>query len=245
MQTGAFIRLSNLYIIIFLLTHFYRKTYYTPELFTQSLLYTKIFSYRDFYTYSHTNHFQTRIFLGKKNNTKIFLHTNNYFFHMDTFSQADGVPFLVELSLPPKSASWLIINFLLVKKLAMKLEILSCKATVCFWTQMCFCKTSSPVVGFPHAIWAVFKNVCHSFALLVAIGFPSSWNMIIPSQCWVTQPPNESSTGDDQSHSVFRVVGDPALWLIPIVGNHWSNGSKLIKNLSKPQLGGFLNTLKI
>ena len=102
--------------------------------------------------------------------------------------------------------------------MAMKLEILSCKETVCFWTQMCFCKTSSPVVGFPHANWAVVKKMCHSFALLVAIGFPSSWNMIIPSQCWVTKPPNEWSTGDDQSDSVFRVVGDPALWLIPIVG---------------------------
>ena len=138
---------------------------------------------------------------------------------------------LVELSLPLKSASWLIIIFLLVKKLAMKLEIFPCTATVCFWAQMCFCRTSSPVVGFQHANWAVFKNLCHSSALLVAIGFPSSWNMVIPSQGWVTSPPNESSTGDDQSHSAFCVVGDHALWLITIVGYHWSPGSKLITKI--------------
>ena len=71
--------------------------------------------------------------------------------------------------------------------------------------------------------------------------------MTILSQCWVTTPPNESSTRGDQSHSVFSVVGDTALWLIPIVEYHWPNRSQLLKNkiLSKPQLGGCFNPLKI
>ena len=124
------------------LTHFYRKTYFNTRIFfykqnplRSGTFYTKSSVCKDFfiqrfYTYSHTNHFETQIFLGHKNNTEIFLHTNNYSPHAHFYQSWRRSLLWRNFLYPQKSAAWLIMIFLLVKKLDIRLEIL--------WTQICF-----------------------------------------------------------------------------------------------------------
>ena len=150
----------------------------------------------------------------------------------------------MELSLPPKSASWLIIIFLLVKKLGMKIgNILLYSNSLLFDTNV-FLQDIFFHGGLSTCqLGSVQKPVsflgtacCKRVSQIMKYGNPSEF--------WVTLPPNESSTRADQSHSVFCVVGDTALWLITIVGYHWSNGPKLIKKSIETTAGSFFNPLK-
>ena len=141
LQMGAFIRFSNLCIIIKNSHIFTERHILTLEYFlqTESLrsgtFYTKSSVCKDFfiqrfYTYSHTNHFETQIFLGHKNNTEIF------FTHKQLCPTCTFLPKLMaflalaELSLPAKKRRMVNNDFPPGKKLDIRLEIL--------WTQICF-----------------------------------------------------------------------------------------------------------
>ena len=100
---GSFYQILKFMHNNFKLTHFYRKTYFNTRIFfyKQNLLrsgtfYTKSSVCKDFfiqrfYTYSHTNHFETQIFLGHKKTQKYF-YTQTIISHMHIFTKADGVP---------------------------------------------------------------------------------------------------------------------------------------------------------